>query len=299
MLNLEWLRSFRTVYKTKSLSKASELLMISQPTVSQHIGALEARIGQKLFVRKSKGVIETDEGRILNTLVSGAIEDLEDVEQKIIQNDSEFNQIITIGVSEHLYKSTLCRQLTSLGSHVHVRYGNKQELKTDVENGKLYCAITPEDMKTFDLICEPIYKQRIMLAASPDINLGEFDALLKTDKNKAEKWLNKQVWFAHDPMIGFIKLFWMHLFDKKRPSILPNYVIPNEHEVMYQMTKSPGLCVAADTVLAPFLNTGQLISSFYSSFDWRALYLISNKKQYNKELSQKIIKIIQEGASCN
>jgi DNA-binding transcriptional LysR family regulator len=269
--------------------------MISQPTVSQHISALESRIGQKLFVRKSKGVIETDEGKILNTLVSGAIENLEDVEYKITHSDSEFNQIITIGVSEHLYKSTLCRQLTELGSHVHVRFGTKQELKAAVENGKLYCAIVPEKLETFDLICELIYAQKLFLVASPDIDLPEYDRLFIKDKNKAEKWLNKQTWFAHNSTLGHIKLYWIRAFDKKRPSILPNYIIPNEHEVLHQMTKHSGLCVASDSTLIPFLNTGKLITSATGSFDWRELYLISNKKQYNEVLSHKIIDSIKDG----
>jgi len=80
MINLEWLRTFRAVYKTKSLSRAADLLMISQPTVSQQLSSLESRIGQKLFTRKSKGVTETDVGRMLNTMVSGTIENLEEVE---------------------------------------------------------------------------------------------------------------------------------------------------------------------------------------------------------------------------
>ena len=93
MINLEWLRTFRVVYKTKSLSKASELLYISQPTVSQHIRSLEGYLNKKLFVRKSKGVLETDEGKILNTMVSGTIESLEEIENKIGQIYLKENRI--------------------------------------------------------------------------------------------------------------------------------------------------------------------------------------------------------------
>ena len=56
--------------------------MISQPTVSQQISNLESRLGQKLFNRKSKGVIETDFGRMLNTMLSGAMETLEEVAEQ-------------------------------------------------------------------------------------------------------------------------------------------------------------------------------------------------------------------------
>ena len=96
MINLEWLRTFRTVYKTKSLSKASEMLNISQPTASQHIRSLEAYVDKKLFTRRSKGVEETDEGRILNTMVSGTIESLEEVEHKIGQKYLKENMILTV-----------------------------------------------------------------------------------------------------------------------------------------------------------------------------------------------------------
>lgn len=82
--------------------------MISQPTVSQQISNLESRVGQKLFIRKSKGVIETDLGRMLNTMISSSIESLEDAELSITQKDSKLKGIISIGISEHMYKTILC-----------------------------------------------------------------------------------------------------------------------------------------------------------------------------------------------
>ena len=115
MINLEWLRTFRAVYRTKSLSRAAEILSISQPTVSQQIFNLEGHLGQKLFVRKSKGVLETEDGKLLNTLVAGSIESLEEIEQLVIQKQSQLKTIVTIGISAHLYKSILCRKIFSIG----------------------------------------------------------------------------------------------------------------------------------------------------------------------------------------
>ena len=100
MINLEWLRTFRAVYRTKSLSQAAEMLSISQPTVSQQISTLEAHLGHKLFIRKSKGVLETDEGKMLNTMISGSIETLEAVIEHY-----------QTGGKNHLHKSTLIQPL--------------------------------------------------------------------------------------------------------------------------------------------------------------------------------------------
>ena len=298
MINLEWLRTFRTVYKTKSLSKASELLMISQPTVSQHISALETHIGQKLFVRKSKGVLETEEGKILNTLVSGTIENLERVEQQLLQKDSDIKNILKIGVSEHLYKSIFCKHVPQLGKHVHVTFGNKQELKSQVENGKLYCAVVPEKLETFDLICDRLYSQKLVLASSLDIDLDQYEEEFKKGVSHAEQWLEKQTWYAHNSMSSLIKLYWLHTFNKKRPSVIPNYIIPNEHEVLYQLAQNSGVCITTQSTLYPFTHSGTLKSSDIADLHWRDLYLISNKKNYSKELTQKVINTIRRDVTC-
>jgi DNA-binding transcriptional LysR family regulator len=51
MVNLEWYRTFKSVYKTETSLAA---VFISQPAVSQQMSMLEAHVGYKLFNRKSK-----------------------------------------------------------------------------------------------------------------------------------------------------------------------------------------------------------------------------------------------------
>ena len=42
MVNLEWYRTFKAVYKTGTLTGAAEVLFISQPGVSLHLSSLES-----------------------------------------------------------------------------------------------------------------------------------------------------------------------------------------------------------------------------------------------------------------
>ncbi len=279
MINLEWLRTFRTVYRTKSLSKAAELLNISQPTVSQQIMNLEAHVGQKLFTRKSKGVIETDEGRILNTMVSGSIESLEEVEDQILQKKSKLKTIITIGISPHIYKTLLCHQILDLGEYVHVQFGTKQSLITDVEQGKLLYALIPDTVNTFDIICEPLFDQQLVLVSTPDIDLSDFKKLYKSDLRKAEQLLTNQTWYAHDTSSSFIKLYWISIFNKKRPAVIPNYVIPNEYETLFQLSNGSGLSIALQQNAAPFIKAGTLKTWPMKPVHFRKLSLIANKKK--------------------
>ncbi|MBA1335541.1 MAG: LysR family transcriptional regulator YeiE [Firmicutes bacterium] len=57
--------TFIALAKTKSFTKASEILNITQPAVSQHIRYLEGYYGIPLVKKKRKGIELTEEGEIL------------------------------------------------------------------------------------------------------------------------------------------------------------------------------------------------------------------------------------------
>lgn len=63
--NLEYYRAFCTVAQTGNVTKAAELLCLSQPAVTRSIHRLEESLGCKLFTRVSRGVRLTVEGAAL------------------------------------------------------------------------------------------------------------------------------------------------------------------------------------------------------------------------------------------
>lgn len=64
MLNLRQIEAFRATLASGSITGASQLLNVSQPSVSRLISDLESRLGFKLFVRKHRGMMPTEEARI-------------------------------------------------------------------------------------------------------------------------------------------------------------------------------------------------------------------------------------------
>ena len=64
-MNNSQLRAFHTVAQLGSVTKAAEYLHITQPTVSDHIKALEDRYSVKLFDRRGRGVTLTSLGHAL------------------------------------------------------------------------------------------------------------------------------------------------------------------------------------------------------------------------------------------
>lgn len=64
-MTLHQLEIFQAVVKSKSFTKAAEVLHIGQPTVSEHIGDLERELGAKLFDRNRLSATMTEAGRLL------------------------------------------------------------------------------------------------------------------------------------------------------------------------------------------------------------------------------------------
>ena len=63
--NLSHYKIFYEVAKAGNISKAAKELFISQPAISKSISKLEDGLGVTLFVRSSRGVQLTEEGRLL------------------------------------------------------------------------------------------------------------------------------------------------------------------------------------------------------------------------------------------
>lgn len=104
--NLSSYRIFYTVANTRNISKAAKELYISQPAISKSIQKLEESVGCKLFSRSSRGVVLTDEGKLLYEHVSEAFETLTMGEEKLKRSIELGVGHLKIGVS-----STLCKYL--------------------------------------------------------------------------------------------------------------------------------------------------------------------------------------------
>jgi len=73
---LTWFRAFEAAARRLSFTAAAQDIGMTQSAVSQHVKALELRLGVTLFVRRARGLSLTDEGRKLLPQVGTALETL-------------------------------------------------------------------------------------------------------------------------------------------------------------------------------------------------------------------------------
>lgn len=64
-VNYHHLLYFRTVAREGSITRASKVLLLAQPTISGQIRALEETLGEKLFARQGRNLVLTEFGRVV------------------------------------------------------------------------------------------------------------------------------------------------------------------------------------------------------------------------------------------
>ncbi|MBU2061381.1 MAG: LysR family transcriptional regulator [Bacteroidetes bacterium] len=295
MVNLEWYRTFKSVYKNGNFSLAAQELFISQPAVSQQIAMLEAHVGYKLFNRKSKGVDPTEYAKLLNNLIIDALDRLENVENGFRAKAFNANRLITIGVSKDFY-SSLGSALVGKFDYIDFSFHENEALFELVNDKKIDFAIVTQQFDTFDTISSKVGVIKQIIVGSRTVDQKDFKALLKTnDHETIEHWLNEQVWFTHDAGIPHVKLFWLHVFDKKRPAIIPNYIIPSEFEMLSTVANSTGVALTWNCNAKSFLDSANLQVVWDSKkMPETAVFLLSNKNDNLKEAFKKMETVLKE-----
>jgi DNA-binding transcriptional LysR family regulator len=81
--NLYPLHVFRLVARYGSVTRAAQELYISQPAVSTHVKALEARYGEALFERTPRGMILTPAGVLVDERANRLFAEMEDIDHAI------------------------------------------------------------------------------------------------------------------------------------------------------------------------------------------------------------------------
>jgi DNA-binding transcriptional LysR family regulator len=120
--NLNYYRVFYTVANTGNISKAADMLFISQPAISKAISKLEDGLHVKLFLRSSKGVTLTDEGQVLYNHIEKAFSNISQGEDEIRHIHELGIGQLKIGVSTSLCKHILLDKLqTFILENPHIK----------------------------------------------------------------------------------------------------------------------------------------------------------------------------------
>lgn len=94
------LRYFLTVAQEESITRAAEVLHITQPTLSRQLAQLEEEMGVTLFERGSRKITLTGEGMLLRRRAEEIVELADKAAQELAKEETELAGNISIGCGE-------------------------------------------------------------------------------------------------------------------------------------------------------------------------------------------------------
>jgi len=258
MVNLEWYRTFKAVYKTGTLTGAAESLFISQPGVSLHLSSLEAYVGYKLFDRTGRKMIPTERGKVLFNAVSEPIAKLEDVEKNFQRSTEKHTPTISIGMCFETFQTTLEQYVSTLDFNLIISFGQYPEMLDQLDKGILDLIITPKKGTSPNIIHEAFSSEQIILVGGKNVNIESFYTTLENKGSEyAEEWLKQEKWYGTTGDMEHLFQFWILNFGHK-PNFRPNYIVPNLNSIIRCLKGGSGLAVVPDFLCKKEIENGEV-----------------------------------------
>lgn len=186
-MEIRVLRYFLAVAREENITKAAEVLHITQPTLSRQLTQLEEEAGVRLFHRGARKITLTNEGILLRRRAEEILELVNKTEQELALSEEQIEGTITIGCGELAAVQTLA----GLCDAFHAKYPRvrfdlytatadyviEQMDKGLVDIGLL---LEPVDMEKYEFIRLGI-KERWIVLMKPDDALAALEAVTASD----------------------------------------------------------------------------------------------------------------------
>lgn len=173
------LRYFLAVVREENITKAAEVLHITQPTLSRQLNQLETEIGVRLFERGSRKIVLTNEGLLLRRRAEEMVALMDKTERELAVQEEMLEGTIAVGCGELKAVQTLPELFRSFREkYPRVNYdlftGNADLVKEQMEAGILDIGLLlePIDIDKFDFIRLPT-KERWVVMMRPDDPLAQ------------------------------------------------------------------------------------------------------------------------------
>lgn len=99
-MELRTLRYFLTAATEENITRAADVLHVTQPTLSRQLMDLEKELGTTLMLRGKKGLTLTDDGLFFRQRAEEIVELADRLEQRFAEKSESVTGIINVGASE-------------------------------------------------------------------------------------------------------------------------------------------------------------------------------------------------------
>ena len=161
-MEIRTLRYFLAAAREENMTRAAELLHVTQPTLSRALRSLEDELGKKLFTRHSFNISLTEEGVLLRDRAEDLITMADKIEKEFLSLDDITGGELYLGLAESYQIRYLARELRALkssypGLRYHITSGDTEQVTEKLDKGLLDFAVLCDepDEKKYEALLFP------------------------------------------------------------------------------------------------------------------------------------------------
>lgn len=296
-MNLKQLEAFVQVSEKKSFSKAAKELFLTQPTVSAHISSLEKELKVRLFIRNTKEVELSKEGRLLFSYAKEMVSLEEQIERVFNNNKTEGAACISIAASTIPFQYVLPEILAKF-SEKHPQ--DKFEL-VESDSADVIARVLAREVEvgfTGTMIAKPNCKyipffQDELVVITP--NTEKFRRMqakgITMDLFRTEPIIMREV--GSGTRLEVEKYLKANGISTNELTIIAS--MGNQEAIKKSVSKGLGIAMISSLATEEEVKKQELLKfSFPNGQMIRQLYIVQNKNQINSLAASRFVHLVQE-----
>jgi DNA-binding transcriptional LysR family regulator len=259
-MDLALLRTFVTVHRAGSFTRAAALLGLSQPAVTSQIRTLERQLGRPLFLRQARGVTPTTIGDELAYKAAPHLDALVEITETGLAEDSPslVRTLHLAGPPEFTSLRALpaLTGLVAQGLALRTAFGSAEEALEGLAAGHHDLAIATARPRGGLLTATPLCDEEHVLVAAPRWADRIGPALLGGGGARVLEHL--PLVEVHESL-PLISRYWSAVFDAK-PGAAGTVIVPDLRAVLTCVAEGAGLTVLPRYLCAEALERGAVVA---------------------------------------
>ncbi|MFJ8488724.1 LysR family transcriptional regulator [Streptomyces sp. NPDC094038] len=260
-MDLTLLRTFVTVHRAGSFTRAAALLGLSQPAVTSQIRTLERQLGRPLFLRQARGVTPTTIGDELAHKAAPHLDALVEIAERGLDDDSSVRTLHLAGPPEFTAERALPALAELAGDDgqgfaLRASFGNAEETLEGLSAGHHDLAISTVRPRGALLTAAALCDEEHVLVAAPRWAEEIGDGMVRGKGAAALD--NLPVVEVHESL-PFVSRYWGSVFDT-RPAASGTVVVPDLRAVLACAVAGAGLAVLPRYLCTAALDRGEVVS---------------------------------------
>ena len=294
-MNLKQLEAFVQVSESGSFSKAAKELFLTQPTISAHISSLEKELNVRLFIRNTKEVSLSDDGKDLYRYAK-QITDLEKaIEERFYMDSDDGKHFITIAASTIpaqylLPKVLMCYRERYPKEQIKIMETDSSEVVTQVVDHMVDVGFTGTVLEKKHCKYIPFYKDELAVI-TPDT--PEYRILKEQNRDDID-WIKRKPLILREEGSGTRKEAEKQLknagISMEDLDIVAS--IANQETIKKSVKQGMGITVLSR--LAAEDEDGLLIFPIPGPDEGRDINLVYNKNYQMTRSADRFIRIVKE-----